>query len=75
MSQDGAAVFDGRVVPQYVRWVTADGDIYQAMMWQRNLPFIQCPVDVVPVNAMRRAIPRLLAHDVTHAAFGLMSPR
>jgi hypothetical protein len=33
MSQGGAAVFDGRVTPQYVRWATVDGDIYQAMLW------------------------------------------
>jgi hypothetical protein len=44
------------------------------MSWRSNLPFIQCPVDLVSVNAMRRAIPRDLAYDVTHAAFGRMSP-
>ncbi len=74
MSLGGAAVFDARDSPQYVRWSTVDGDIYQAMMWQRELPFIQCSVHVVSVNAMRRAIPRHLVHDVTHAAFGHMSP-
>jgi hypothetical protein len=73
MSQGGAAVFDGRIDPHYVRWVTDDGDIYQAMMWQRELPFIQCHVDVVPVNAIRRAIPKHLGYDVTYATFGHMS--
>jgi hypothetical protein len=74
MSLGWAAIFDGRFAPQCVRWATADGDIFQAMIWRSNLPFTQCPVDGVPVNAMRRAIPRDLEYDVTHAAFGHMSP-
>jgi hypothetical protein len=65
MPQGGPAVFDGRAAPQYVRGVTADGDIYQAMMWQRHLRFIQYPEDVVTFNAMRHDIPQHLAHGLT----------
>jgi hypothetical protein len=61
-------------LPDKVRWLTVDGDIYQAIMWQRELPFIQCPIEAVPVNAMRQAVPRHLESDVTRAAFGHMSP-
>lgn len=73
MALDGAALFDSRTDPQCVRWSTHDGDVYQAILWVQRLPYIRCSVNAVAVHAIRRAVPKGLGYDLTHATFGHMS--
>jgi hypothetical protein len=73
LSIQGAVVFESLPgTPSHIRWPNESGDIYQALLWRRNLPYIKCCTDAVQVNTIRRALPPGLGYDVVHATFGLM---
>jgi hypothetical protein len=73
LSLPGAVVFDSHPgTPSHVRWPAARGDVYQAMLWRRNLPYIKCCTLDVQVHTIRRIMPPGLSYDVIHATFGHM---
>jgi hypothetical protein len=43
LSLHGAVVFESLPgTPSHIRWPKETGDVYQAMLWRRNLPYIKC---------------------------------
>jgi hypothetical protein len=73
LSIQGAVVFKSLPgTPSHIRWPNEPGDIYQATLWRRNLPYTKCCTDAVQVNTIRRALPPGLGYDVVHATFGHM---
>jgi hypothetical protein len=73
LSLHGAVVFESTPgTPSHIRWPNNTGDTYQAMLWCRNLLYIECCSGAVQVDTIRRALPPGLGYDGVHATFGHM---